>query len=192
MDTSPLASRNQARARPRGRSAAWTTLLLGLALSQVLGGGCTFAYSSGGGHDDDDDDDDNGGGVVIVTATDESGGDVVVATDPLRSSEPAATGGLVVVLQELPDVDGDGLGDLAIIAVDGNDAELPAGSWLLSGADGAVLDMRDLGSLRPRAHGAPRPAAATEPPAAPPSAPTTSAPKAPDQAPAGARAPHRD
>ncbi len=195
MDIALFASRAEASSPTHGRRAAWITLLLGLALSQVLGGGCSFAYSSGN-HDHDDDDDNNS--VVIINSTGEAAGGPLVAadspfaTDPLDHPERAATGSIFVVLQEMPDADGDGLADLAILAVDAGDAELPASTWLLSGADASVLDTRDLGALRPRARLAPTPAATTASPVVRPSDPTTSGQSARDPAPAGAHVPHRD
>jgi hypothetical protein len=181
---------------PRGRRTTWSVLLLMLALSQVLGGGCTWKFSSGD-HDhdhDDDDDDDDGGGVIIITATEgdgtgRGGGTLPGDGSPDGEMPLPSAGPFVLVLRELPDADGDGVGELAILAVDGSRAELPAGAWLLSGADGSVLDERDLGALRSSSLGAPPPPHATATPAVPPSAPTTSARPAPAREPAERPAP---
>jgi len=174
-------------------SVRWRPLLLALVLAPLLGGGCVFHYQSNN-DDDDDDDDDDGGTTVIVTATAAEDGAAnagAAAAQPGGEGAPAAEGpATLVLLQELPDIDGDGEPEFALLVADGGSPELPASAWLLSGRDGRVLEQRVLGALSPRVERGP--ARATAQPAAPPSAPTTSAPPARARAPAAGPAPRRE
>ncbi len=149
------------------RTSAWTTLLVSLALTPILGGGCTAVYSSGD-HDDDDDDDENV--IIVENQSDDPAAGSGSVTDaptaaelegqgaPAAGTPPALPGvttlwnsdGLVVLLSEVPDSDGDGVPELGVLLIGALPADsgrageitLAADAFLLSGGDGRVLQQR--------------------------------------------------